>query len=67
MHDRLLRTCVKLEKFMRREQGQDLVEYGLPCTLTALMTISSVNPIATVVLHFFGNVCTTLAWVFEGA
>jgi Flp pilus assembly pilin Flp len=40
---------VSLEKLAGSEQGEDLVEYGLVCTLVALVTISRINPIATAV------------------
>lgn len=52
---------MKFQNLMSGEQGQDLVEYGLLCTLIALVMISSISPIATVVTHFFTNVSTSLA------
>jgi len=61
MHDILLSRYVKFQNLMSGEQGQDLVEYGLLCTLIALVMISSISPIATVVTHFFTNVSTSLA------
>jgi Flp pilus assembly pilin Flp len=61
MHDRLLSLCVKLQNLAGGEQGQDLVECGLLCTLVALVAISSISPIATAVSQVFTNVSTSLA------
>jgi Flp pilus assembly pilin Flp len=52
---------VKFQNLASSEEGQDLVEYGLLCTLIALAVISSINPIATVVTRMFTNISTSLA------
>ena len=61
MHERLITMYVKFQNLMSGEQGQDLVEYGLLCTLIALAMISSLTPIATAVSRVFGNVSSSLA------
>jgi Flp pilus assembly pilin Flp len=61
MHDILLSRYVKFQNLMSGEQGQDLVEYGLLCTLIALTMISSISPIATMVSRVFTNVSTSIA------
>jgi Flp pilus assembly pilin Flp len=61
MHERLITMYVKFQNLMSSEQGQDLVEYGLLCTLIALAMISSINPIATAVTKVFTNVSSSLA------
>jgi Flp pilus assembly pilin Flp len=61
MHDRLITLYVKFQTLVSNEEGQDLVEYGLLCTLIALALISSVSHVATAVSHAFTNVSTSLA------
>jgi Flp pilus assembly pilin Flp len=61
MHDRLITLYVKFQTLVSNEEGQDLVEYGLLCTLIALALISGVSHVATAVSHAFTNVSTSLA------
>jgi Flp pilus assembly pilin Flp len=61
MHERLLKLFVKLQTLASSEEGQDLVEYGLLCTLIALASISSISPIATAVTRMFTNISSSLA------
>jgi len=61
MHKRLITMYVKFQNLMSGEQGQDLIEYGLLCTLLALAMISSLNPIATAVTKAFTNISSSLA------
>lgn len=61
MRNRLLTLFVKLQALASGEEGQDLVEYGLLCTLIALSMISGVSHIATSVSHIFTNVSSSLA------
>ena len=61
MHNLILKMYVKFQNLASSEEGQDLVEYGLLCTLIALAVISSINPIATVVTRMFTNISTSLA------
>ena len=61
MHDRLLKLYVNFQNLMYREEGQDLVEYGLLCSLIALGMISGISHIASAVTRIFSNVSTSLA------
>lgn len=61
MHDKLLGVYVKFQNLAGSERAQDLVEYGLLCTLVALVAISSINPIATAVTTVFTNISSSLA------
>jgi Flp pilus assembly pilin Flp len=60
MHNGLLTVYVKFQSLTGSEQGQDLVEYGLLCTLIALSMISGMHPIAAAVSRIFANVSSTL-------
>jgi Flp pilus assembly pilin Flp len=61
MHETLITLYVKFQTLASSEEGQDLVEYGLLCTLIALATISGIGHVATAVSHLFTNVSTSLA------
>lgn len=61
MHEKLFKLFVKFQTLASSEEGQDLVEYGLLCTLIALAAISSISPIATSVTRMFTNVSSSLA------
>jgi len=61
MHNQLLKMHVKFQNLMSGEEGQDMVEYGLLCTLLALAMISGINPIAAAVTRVFTNISTSLA------
>jgi Flp pilus assembly pilin Flp len=61
MHDKLLMVYVKLETLVSSEEGQDLVEYGLLCTLVALASISGLGPVAAALTRMFTNISTSLA------
>lgn len=61
MDNLLLTLYVKFQSLMSGEEGQDLVEYGLLCTLVALSAISGVGHIASAVTRIFTNVSTSLA------
>jgi Flp pilus assembly pilin Flp len=61
MRDGLLTLYVKFQTLASGEEGQDLVEYGLLCTLIALAVISSVSHVATAVSHIFTNISSSLA------
>lgn len=61
MPGRIITLYVKLQNLASSEEGQDLVEYGLLCTLIALSLISGVGHVATAVSHIFTNVSSSLA------
>ncbi len=61
MQGTILRLYVKLQDLATRKDGQDLVEYGLLCTLIALAVIAGIPPIASAVNLAFTNVSSSLA------
>lgn len=61
MHDTFLKLYVKLQNLTSREEGQDLVEYALLCSLIALALIASISRIAAAVNLAFTGVSTSLA------
>jgi Flp pilus assembly pilin Flp len=40
-------------RFMRRDDGQDLVEYGLLMALIAVMALAAVNSVGTTINNVF--------------
>jgi len=61
MSDALLQLYVKVQIFLTREDGQDLVEYGLMLTLICLALISGIGGIAKAVNNTFSNISSSLA------
>lgn len=61
MHDGLLKLYVIFQNLLGAEDGQDLVEYMLLCSLIALAMIAGLNPIATAVGRVFANVSSSLS------
>jgi pilus assembly protein Flp/PilA len=61
MNNLFLALYVKLQNFMSREEGQDLVEYALLVCLIALAAITGVNNVATAVTKVFTNISNSLA------
>lgn len=61
MNHVLAKLYVRLQELKRDEQGQDLIEYALLCSLVVLVCIASVNPLATYVNHVFSGVSSSLA------
>jgi len=57
----LSKLNVKFQGLKNGEEGQDLVEYGLMIMLVALICISAINGIGTVVNSIFVAVSTSLA------
>jgi pilus assembly protein Flp/PilA len=50
-----------LKRFIREEEGQDLIEYALLCALIAVAAIAGMNGVATEINGLFGRVGATLA------
>ena len=47
-------------RFVRDEEGQDLVEYAMLLAFIALIAIAGVRTLGTTVNGFFSNVATSL-------
>ncbi len=56
----ILRLYVKLQNLASNQDGQDLVEYALLCTLIALALIASVNQFASSVTNMFATISSSL-------
>lgn len=61
MKDTILRLYVKLQTLATGNEGQDLVEYGLLCTLIALALIASISQLGAVVSNAFTNISSSVA------
>ena len=49
-----------INRFVRDEEGQDLVEYAMLLAFIALIAIAGVRTLGTTVNGFFSNVATSL-------
>ena len=49
-----------INRFVRDEEGQDLVEYAMLLAFIALIAIAGVKTLGTTVNTFFSNVATAL-------
>lgn len=61
MNNLFLKLLINLQNLRKGEQGQDLVEYALLCSLIALAMITGIKSIATAVNTTFTNVSNSLA------
>jgi pilus assembly protein Flp/PilA len=55
-----IKLLVKVQDLMNREEGQDLVEYGLLISLVALAAIVGINKVTTAVNAVFTSISTSL-------
>ena len=60
MKNNLLLLSVKLQNFMSREEGQDLVEYALVVALIAFAAIAGMNTLAQDINNAFNAIGTSL-------
>ena len=61
MNDMLLNLSAKIQVFMMREEGQDLIEYALVVALVAFAATAGMNSLAGKINTAFGNIGNTLA------
>ena len=61
MHNTLLKMYVRFQNLANGEQGQDLVEYALLCSLIAVTLIAGIQPVAVALNKVFTNISTSLA------
>jgi Flp pilus assembly pilin Flp len=61
MNNTFVKLYVKSRNLVHSELGQDLVEYGLLCSLIALSMIASINHIATTISNTFSNISSSLS------
>jgi pilus assembly protein Flp/PilA len=60
MKNKMLLLSLKLQDFVTREEGQDLIEYALVVALIAFAAIGGMNTLATKINNAFVNIGTTL-------
>lgn len=60
MNTLLLRTLWQIERLIRDEEGQDLVEYALIVALIAFGAMTSMGYLAKGINHAFSGIATTL-------
>lgn len=56
MHDTMLNLYTRMKSFLSRDDGQDLVEYGLVASIMSLAAIAGMQAIATEVTLEFSNI-----------
>jgi Flp pilus assembly pilin Flp len=58
--DRLLEMNVKFQELITREDGQDLVEYGLLVVLIACGAMTSISFVSTTLVTMFTNISNSV-------
>jgi Flp pilus assembly pilin Flp len=58
LRERLLRHC---REFLRRTEGQDLLEYALLAALISLVSVTAVGALGTAVADVFQTIADQLA------
>jgi pilus assembly protein Flp/PilA len=57
----LRRTCLSVRQILKKETGQDLVEYALVVALIAFGAVSGMKNLATGLNKAFNTISTTLS------
>jgi pilus assembly protein Flp/PilA len=60
MHDLILKTYVRLQDVISREDGQDLVEYALVVSLLAFGSVAGMHALSGGINSAFNTVSTKL-------
>lgn len=60
MNNMLIKLQLKFQDLMNRQEGQDLVEYGLLISLVALAAIVGINKVTSAVNLVFTSISTSL-------
>jgi Flp pilus assembly pilin Flp len=61
MNEAILKLYVKCQNLMFSEEGQDLVEYALLCTMISLALITGMKGIASTISNVFSNISSSLS------
>ncbi len=61
MNTMFIKLIVKLQDLASREEGQDLIEYGLLIALISTAAIAGAGKVASAVNAIFSNISSTLA------
>ena len=54
-----------MERFLREQSGQDLLEYALVASLIALATVAALNPVGNAVAGVFISAIDSLVAAFQ--
>ncbi|WP_035359035.1 Flp family type IVb pilin [Edaphobacter aggregans] len=60
MKDQLWMLSIKIQNLLKREEGQDLIEYALVVALVAFAATAGMNSLATGINKAFGGIANTL-------
>ena len=60
MKDQLWKLSIKIQNLLRREEGQDLIEYALVVALVAFAATAGMSQLATGINTAFNHIATTL-------
>jgi pilus assembly protein Flp/PilA len=60
MNSLYIKMMIKLQEMMKREEGQDLVEYALVVALIAFGAVAGMSALAGGINSAFKNISTTL-------
>ena len=61
MKDQLRKLSIRIQNLLKREEGQDLIEYALVVALVAFAATAGMKTLATGINTAFSNISTTLA------
>jgi pilus assembly protein Flp/PilA len=61
LNNLFLKTYIKIQEMIERDNGQDLVEYALLITLIALAVVGGVQHVASAINNTFSRISTTLS------
>ena len=60
MKDQLWKLSIKIQNLLKREEGQDLIEYALVVALVAFAATAGMNTLAGGINTAFGKIANTL-------
>ena len=61
MHGRIYSSIHRLLNFLAREDGQDLVEYGLVIALIAFSCVAALQTVSTDISMIYSSISSTIA------
>ena len=61
MKDQLQKLSIRIQNLLKREEGQDLIEYALVVALVAFAATAGMKTLATGINTAFSNISNTLA------
>jgi pilus assembly protein Flp/PilA len=61
MNNLMQKAYLTFYNLLRRQEGQDLVEYALVITMVSLGSVAGINNVASAVNAVFSNISNTLS------